>query len=65
MSSSFKNGKFTQNLVANRRQGQDNPAAPSAKSIPSARAVAIASQAGELRTATEVQASLDLGDFAG
>jgi hypothetical protein len=65
ITSSFKNGKFTQNLVANRRQGQDSTSPYSAKSTPSAKAVAIASQAGELRTATEVQASLDLGDFAG
>ena len=65
ITSSFKGGKFTQNLVANRRQGQDNPAPATSKSTPSAKAVAIAAQAGELRTATEVQASLDLGDFAG
>ena len=65
ITSSFKNGKFTQNLVANRRQGQDNTATPSSKAVPSAKAVAIASQAGELRTAAEVQASLDLESAPG
>ena len=43
ITSSFKNGKFTQNLVANRRQGQDNPAAATTASIQTAKAVPVAS----------------------
>ena len=65
ITSTFKSGKFTQNLVANRRQGQDSTAPASTAALPSAKAISMAAQAGELRTATEIQASLDLGDFAG
>ena len=39
ITSSFKNGKFTQNLVANRRQGQDNTSAASASAVPTAKAI--------------------------
>ena len=39
ITSSFKNGKFTQNLVANRRQGQDSTATASAASIITAKSV--------------------------
>lgn len=63
--STFKGGKFTQTLIGNRRQGQDSTAPASSSSIISTKAVEIASQPGELRTAQEVQASLDLGDFPG
>ena len=41
ITSTFKNGKFIQNLVANRRQGQDNPAAATTKSIPTAKTVPV------------------------
>lgn len=65
ISSTFKNGKFTQTIFCNRRQGQDDKAVESTSSLVSAKAIEVASQPDELRTAQEVQASMDLGDFAG
>jgi len=53
ITSTFKNGKFIQNLVANRRQGQDNPATATTKSIPTAKTVPV--------TQTDAQAQQDAG----
>lgn len=60
ITSTFKGGKFTQTLVGNRRQGQDSDLPANADKLLTSKA-----EVTELRTPAEVQASADLGDFAG
>jgi hypothetical protein len=65
ITSSFKNGKFTQNLVANRRQGQDNTAPPNAKSFPTAKTVVTNTSDGSTTemTPAQVRAARDRGEI--
>jgi hypothetical protein len=65
ITSTFKNGKFTQNLVANRRQGQDNPATATKKSYPTAIKTTVTKTDGTTATMTvdEVRAARDRGEI--
>jgi hypothetical protein len=65
ITSSFKNGKFTQNLVANRRQGQDNTAPASKNSYPTANKTTVTKTDGTTTTMTvdEVRAARDRGEI--
>jgi hypothetical protein len=65
ITSSFKNGKFTQNLVANRRQGQDNTSSASAKSFPTTKTVVTNTSDGSTTEMTPAQviAARDRGEI--
>jgi len=65
ITSSFKGGKFTQNLVANRRQGQDNIAPATSKSFPTAKTVVTNTSDGSTTEMTpdQVRAARDRGEI--